>query len=270
MITIYIYPYYVGSTMGYNQPQQKVAWYIMDDGKGEKIKCKDCDRVGSDNNQCKRPIFYDAYTKTYIDYYERKAERNFHFNYCASNPSRLPSPNTPSQSSPQQTVYQYRGAPNPNNYTGLSADYENRQPPPQQQGYQPPPQQANNAILDFIVSRLDYVVRQNTELKDDFVKQNEMLQYIYDELIVQIPKLTLAFDNFARDNPAYRAVLEFQARMFPIFNKYLLKTDDEKAGFSTADRLNEIRTSEKERFDKYSGDPGLSESEFREDGENIT
>jgi hypothetical protein len=255
--------------MGYNQqPQQKINWYYLDDDRGVKIKCKDCDRAGPDNIPCNRPIFYDTFSRTYIDFYERNSDRNYHSNFCLSNPNRLSSPNTPKQSPPT-----FRGAPNPNNYTGSSADYENRQSPPQQpqqQGYQqPPPSQTNNATLNDIMRRLDISDNNDAIIIDRLNKQNEIIQYIYDELIVQIPKLTLAFDNLARDNPAYRAVLEFQARMFPVFNKYLLKTDDEKAGITTADKLQEIRTSNKEndeRYDKYASDPGLADAEFHEEG----
>jgi hypothetical protein len=119
--------------------------------------------------------------------------------------------------------------PNPNNYTGSTADYVNKSSQQQQQVETPLTINALKEIIGNI----------------DVTQDVEFLRTVVMGLVEKVEKMQIAFDNFVRDNPAYRAQLEFQARMFPVLNqleqKYLRQGD-----FEIADK---IQQRFKENFD---------------------
>jgi hypothetical protein len=134
--------------------------------------------------------------------------------------------------------YSYNKVSNPNNYTGSTADYVNKSSQQQQAAVESP---LTVQTAKQIVSEID--VTQDVE----FLKTLVMT------LVEKVEKMQIAFDNFVKDNPAYRAQLEFQARMFPILNSLEGKTSSLHQNttatdydFQTADK---IKQRFKENFD---------------------
>lgn len=110
-------------------------------------------------------------------------------------------------------------SPNPNNYTGSMSDYVNKPLQQQQQTDAPLTAQEMKVLLSEI------------DISDDI----DYLRTTVMNLAASISQLQTAFDNFVKDNPAYRAVLDFQARMFPVLNQ--LEEKSQQQDFVTANKL---------------------------------
>jgi hypothetical protein len=122
------------------------------------------------------------------------------------------------------TVSNFNKYPNPNNYTGSMSDYANKSQPVMTTSNQTP---LTTESVRQLLSEID--------VSEDI----DFLRGVVINLTENVNKLQITVDNFVKDNPAYRAMLEFQARMFPVLNQLEEKSQQQRnnSDFQTADKI---------------------------------